>query len=303
MGLFVGIALSGWLEALSQRERVALNLSQVSRSNRLVRCVSLIAGTSLLFAGLTWAELVWGTLETPEVQPSDLGRQLRLCYHLVLVSLLIVATAIDFDCYVIPDQVTIPGMLFGLLGAVAVADLQICHLWVDWSVAIPQLRGPEIPAWFDAHRSMHALAWSSSGLMMGATLTWLARAISSYVLGQEAMGFGDVTLMAMIGCFLGWQPVVIVFLAAPIAGLTLGIVLRLISGRTFLPYGPWLSIATLLVLFSWNWLWRLTRITFSDLLSVLLLFGIGGVGLVLLLSLLSLYRSIPVRSNKWSRKV
>ena len=68
-----------------------------------------------------------------------MGALLWLAYHLVLVSLLVAATAIDFDCYIIPDPLTIPGILVGIGGAFAVGDLQLCHSWVDWSVAVPQL--------------------------------------------------------------------------------------------------------------------------------------------------------------------
>ena len=56
--------------------------------------------TAALFAGLVSAVDLLGVMETPEVQPSGTGRQFRLAYHLVLISLLILATAIDFDCYV-----------------------------------------------------------------------------------------------------------------------------------------------------------------------------------------------------------
>ncbi|MEK6261178.1 MAG: A24 family peptidase [Planctomycetota bacterium] len=296
VGLLTGFWLSCWFERLSAFERTVLQYPIISAWSRWMRCAALMFVTAVLFGGLAWAEHVAGALNTPEVQPSNVGREWRLYYHLVLLALLIVATAIDFDCYMIPDRITFPGMLLGLLGAVAFADLQVCHLWVDWSVAIPQLRGPDIPAWYDVHKHWHALAWSSAGLATGAALTWLARTVSSRVLGQEAMGLGDVTLMAMIGSFLGWQAVVLVFLLAPLAGLTVGVLIKLVSGKTYLPYGPWLSIAAVFVLFRWGWLWELTRVTFSDWLSLTVLAGIGGFGFVLLLGLVRLYRAIPVRS-------
>lgn len=295
IGLLIGLGLSCWLEQLSRVERAALNLSAVSSRVRWMRCAALILVTALLFGILYWAEHVARVLDTDEVQPSWLGRKVRLYYHLVLLSLLIVATAIDFDCYMIPDRITFPGMLVGLLGAVAFGDLQLCHLWVDWSIAIPQLRGPMIPAWYAPHPHWHGLAWSSAGLITGGGLTWLARAVSSRVMGQEAMGFGDVTLMAMIGSFLGWQAVVLVFLLAPLAGLSVGILIKMITGKTYLPYGPWLSIAAVCVLFRWSWLWGQTRVIFSDWLSLTVLAGIGGGGFVLLLGLTRLYRAIPVR--------
>ena len=295
VGLLIGFGLSIWFERLSVSERKLLNWPAPSTPRRWLRCLTLMLVTGVLFGGLAWAERAAGGLETPEVQPTQFGREWRLYFHLTLLCLLIVATAIDFDCYMIPDQITIPGMLLGLLGAFMFADLQICHLWVDWSVAIPQLRGPGIPAWYDAHKHWHALAWSSAGLATGGALTWLARAVSSRVLGQEAMGLGDVTLMAMIGSFVGWQAVVLVFLLAPLAGLTVGLLIMLVSGKTYLPYGPWLSIAAVFVLFRWGWLWELTRVTFSDWLSLTVLAGIGSVGVVLLLVLVRLYRAIPGR--------
>ena len=297
VGLLIGFGLSCWFERLSASERAVLQYPVVSVSSRRWRCAALVLVTAALFGGLAWAEHVAGVLDTPEVQPSAFGREWRLYFHLALLGLLIVATAIDFDCYMIPDQITLPGMLLGLCGAVAFADLQICHLWVDWSIAIPQLRGPGIPSWYDAHKHWHALAWSGAGLTAGAALTWLAREVSSRVLGQEAMGLGDVTLMAMIGSFLGWQAVVLVFLLAPVAGLTVGLLIKLVSGKTYLPYGPWLSIAAVFVLFRWGRLWELTRVTFSDWLSLTVLAGIGGLGFVMLLGVVRLYRAIPVRAK------
>jgi len=294
VGILVGIMLSVWLEILSLSERSALRMQSVSRSVRWQRTVVLVILTSVLFVCLSGAEQVARVLETPEVQPSEWGRACRLYYHLLLLSLLLVATALDFDCFVIPDQITVPGMVLGLLGAFVIGELQICHLWVDWSFAIPQLRGPLIPEWYDQHRHWHALSWSFAGLFMGGAVTWCARELSSRVLGQEAMGFGDVTLMAMIGSFLGWQAILIVFLLAPIAGLTVGVMIKFVSGKTYLPYGPWLSMATVFLLFRWGWLWRLTRVIFSDWVSVAILAGIGGLGFVSLLGLLLLYRKLPV---------
>jgi leader peptidase (prepilin peptidase)/N-methyltransferase len=192
-------------------------------------------------------------------------------------------------------------MILGVVAAGWIGEVQICHLWVDWSFAVPQLRGPYIPAWYDAHRHWHGIAWSLTGLVTGAGITWLARQISSQVLAQEAMGMGDITLMAMIGSFVGWQAVTLVFLLAPLTGLLAGIVIRLLSGKTYLPYGPWLSMAAVAVLFTWTRLWEQTRMIFSDWLSVAALATIGGGGFVLLLSLIRLYKSIPTRPNTGSK--
>ena len=293
--LVVGFGLSCWVESMSRSERRIANAVPISSARRWGRCAVLILVTTVLFTGFEYAVSSLGVLESPEVQPSGPGRLFRLAYHLALISLLIAATAIDFDCYSIPDQITLPGVLLGIGGAFAIGELQICHLWVDWHHAIPHLRGPAIPAWYDVHRSWHGLAWSFAGMVTGAAVTWLARLVSSRVLGQEAMGLGDVTLMAMIGSFLGWQAVLLVFLLAPLAGLTIGVTVTLVSGKTYLPYGPWLSLAALFVLFRWGWLWERTRLVFSDWLGLAILAAAGGGGFIVLLGLVRAYRAIPVR--------
>lgn len=300
IGLGTGFGLSCWVESMIRRERHAMQWPPPPAALRWPRCMSLMLITATLFAGFAVAVLEFGVLNSPEVQPSGEGRLWRLAYHLVLISLLIAATAIDFDCYVIPDAITVPGVVLGIAGAAIVGELQICHLWVDWHAAIPHLRGPTIPDWYDAHRTWHALAWSLSGMLTGAAVTWMARLVSSLVLGQEAMGLGDVTLMAMIGSFLGWQAVLLVFLLAPLAGLTVGVFIKLVSGKTYLPYGPWLSLATGFVLFQWGWLWERTRLIFSDWLGLGILAAVGTGGFVLLLGLVRLYRAIPVRPQSGS---
>ena len=297
IGLAVGLGISGWVERMCQRERQAMNWPAVSSQNRWRRCLILMGVTAILFAAFEFAAMDLRLQDCPEVQPSGTGRTLRLAYHLTLISLLIVATATDFDSYLIPDQITVVGVLVGIGMAVAVGDLQLCHLWVDWHYAIPHLRGPLIPAWYDGHRGWHALAWSCTGAIVGAAVIWIARLVSSHVLGQEAMGLGDVTLMAMIGSFLGWQAVLMVFLLAPIAGLTVGVIISLVSGKTYLPYGPWLSLAALFVLFFWSWLWERTRLIFSDWLGLGILAGAGALGFVALLGLVRLYRAIPTRKH------
>lgn len=295
LGLVTGFGLSCWVEHMVGVERQLLCWPAVPAATRWKRCAILVPLTLILFSGFGFAVTNLGVLETPEVQPSAVGRMLRMGYHLALISLLIAAMATDFDCYVIPDQITIPGMLLGIGGAFVVGELQICHLWVDWHLAIPHLRGPQIPAWYDQHRSWHGLAWSCCGLATGAAVSFASWRVSTRVLGQESMGLGDVTLMAMIGSFLGWQAALLVFLLAPVAGLTVGVTILLLSGRTYLPYGPWLSLAAGFVLFRWGWLWQRTRLIFSDWQGLAILAAAGGAGFVVLLCLVRLYRAIPGR--------
>ena len=152
-------------------------------------------------------------------RPDDFWRSARIVYHLVLITLLVAATSTDLRDYVIPDQITLPGMIIGLSAAVFSGQLQLEHVWVDWNQEVPGIAGPYIPDWLDAHRHWHGLAWSLAGGLVGAGLTWFVRGVSALILSREALGFGDVTLMAMIGTFIGWQPIVFVFGLAPFCGL------------------------------------------------------------------------------------
>ena len=108
-----------------------------------------------------------------------------------------------------------------------------------------------------------ALLSALVGMAASGGLVWAVRVIGTAVLHREAMGFGDVTLMAMIGAFLGWQPCLIIFFLAPFAGLVIG-VLRLILFRDReIPYGPFLCLATLVVIVGWAAVWNYTAATRS----------------------------------------
>ena len=57
------------------------------------------------------------------------------------------------------------------------------------------------------------------GLLVGAGVTQLVRVAGTQGVRREAMGFGDVTLMGMIGAFLGWQAAILTFFAGAFFGL------------------------------------------------------------------------------------
>ncbi len=257
-----------------------------------------LIGLTLTYAALCgglYLVVVHGGQSTPEVQPSEWGLFLRRGSHQLLIGFILVAMAVDWDGYVIPDQITVPGTILGLAGAFAVGELQLIHLWVDWSYAEPQLRGPWIPAWIAAHPHWHGLAWSFAGLATGAGLTAIVRSASSRLMGLETLGTGDITFMALVGSFLGWQPTVCAFLAAPLLGLMVGLPLKLVTNKPYIPYGPFLGAGALLVLFAWGPIWLRTKDIFGDWLGLSVLAGLASICFVLLFGLLILYRRIPGR--------
>ncbi|HVJ67354.1 MAG TPA: prepilin peptidase [Caulifigura sp.] len=201
------------------------------------------------------AAMTHGALFIPEVRPSPLWERLRIVFQCGLIVLLTAITATDWRTCFIPLFVPIAGLVTAPILAFLAGDLQIAHVWVDWNAEIPQLAGPYLPGWLSTHPHLHGLAWSLAGALVGTALAWVVRRVSSWALGMPAFGEGDVWLMAMIGAFLGWQPAVLAFAIAPIAAIAIGLPTKSLTGRPYIPYGPFLAFGAVVVLFSWRWLW------------------------------------------------
>ncbi len=86
------------------------------------------------------------------------------------------------------------------------------------------------------------------GLLVGGGLVWLIRVGGSLGFGKEAMGMGDAHLMAGVGAVIGAPLAVIAFFMAPFLGIVWAIVLKILGKPNVLPYGPWLSVASILAL-------------------------------------------------------
>lgn len=279
--------------------RWAVNVSPLpSDASRFENPWISIFACGLGFALMAWGLIVWQTQHTPDVAPSEFGRFCRIPFQLLLIALLWATVVTDLRDYVIPDSIVIAGVSIALGGQFLSGEVQIQHLWIDWNAEIEGIKGAYVPAWIDQWRRLHGLVVGLTGMATGAGITWLVRAVSSKLIGQETMGLGDVTLMAMIGCFLGWQPVLFVFLLAPLCGITLSLVQRFLGGKTYLPFGPFLALATLIVLLTWKWLWMPLRYVFGHPPSLAMLLGGASVAFIVLLILARLYRAIPVDSDK-----
>jgi leader peptidase (prepilin peptidase)/N-methyltransferase len=86
------------------------------------------------------------------------------------------------------------------------------------------------------------------GMLAGIAWLWGTRIFGTLALGKEAMGMGDVHIMAAIGACGGWMVATITFFAAPVFGLLWAIYLLLAKGKRELPYGPWLAFGAGFVL-------------------------------------------------------
>jgi prepilin signal peptidase PulO-like enzyme (type II secretory pathway) len=288
----------------------------------------------IAFPSLYWWEITGhlAPIALGVVAPSQTTLHHQFVSHAILFSLMIVATFIDFDEKTIPDEITIPGTLCGLLLAAAWPDsgLPVDRLmipppilpplrayqpilltstsdwppWLDgswglavglaifvaWCIAlIPALatlrrglwkgalfylasirRGAAwwkmlllaglgsaaiAVVWRGDGKAWQALLSSLVGLGFGGGLVWAVRIAGRLALHKEAMGFGDVTLMAMIGAFLGWQACLMIFFAAPFLALLVAVIQAISTGRRDIPYGPYLCGMAVLVIVCWPWFW------------------------------------------------
>ena len=136
---------------------------------------------------------------------------------------LLVCALVDWDHQIIPDEIDIPGFLAAPVVCAFVPDLLVRKL-----------------GWLGEPR-LDAAATAAVGALAGAALVWTVRAVATRLAGREAMGFGDVKVLAMIGGFLGWQGAVSAFFLACLVGALYGIARWLRGGDNRIPFGPWLA--------------------------------------------------------------
>ena len=149
------------------------------------------------------------------------GFTLEALVSLVFGCLLLVLAAIDFDHFLLPDRLTLPGILVGLAAQ------------------------PLLPrtSFLDA----------ILGVAIGAGLLILLINFWFWLREEEGMGMGDVNMLAMVGAFLGWQGVLVTFALGTVAGAICGLALHL-AGRLELrgrmPFGLFLALGALAALFA-----------------------------------------------------
>ncbi|KXU35655.1 hypothetical protein AXK12_04900 [Cephaloticoccus capnophilus] len=165
---------------------------------------------------------------------------LKTLCAVAFLSLLIVASFIDQDHRIIPDWLTIGGAALGLFLSLCVPEL---HGFLS------EPMGSESPVPL-AH--FRAFASSAAGLFIGSgLLLWIAL-VAEVFMKKEAMGFGDVKFVGMIGAFCGWQGAVFAIFGGAILGTLFVGALRLIGKRApngQIPFGPMLAAAATIYFF------------------------------------------------------
>jgi len=296
--------------------------------------------------------------------------------HTILIALLFIATFIDFDERLIPDQITIPGTIIGLCIAAALPCSRLperaagpagplvawidfrsphplpvqhwCFSWIGLSLALgvftiwilslfPRIspfhlgigkgikftlasvlrpkrktecalrtveRGP-----FGLSKVLVAILLLGLPLL---TLAWMMLPAENWislmgaVIGMAVAGgliwgirlvggaFGDVTLMAMIGTFIGWQASTSGFIYGIIAAMVCAMGLFVIFRDSYLAFGPYLAFGAVFSIFRWYQVWLSGRNSFFAFGAWLLLVLV--VSLVLMAVLLPLVRWLKVKT-------
>jgi leader peptidase (prepilin peptidase) / N-methyltransferase len=164
------------------------------------------------------------------------GPTLGFLSAVIFASLLIVATFTDLDEYIIPDEVNIAGVVAGFLVA-TVAWLAPEHILTQGVV----VKHP---------------GWALAGAAVGAGVLYGIGLLGTLVFRKEAMGFGDVKLLGMMGVFIGPANVVVTLVLASFIGASVGIAQKLtalLMGKksyAHIPFGPHLAVAGLISLFA-----------------------------------------------------
>jgi leader peptidase (prepilin peptidase) / N-methyltransferase len=152
-------------------------------------------------------------------------------YYFLFVAALVAVIFIDLRHQIIPDRISLPGIVLGFAGA-------FLHPFVTWQE-------------------------SALGILLGGGILYAVALAYLLLTGREGMGGGDIKLLAMLGAFLGWQSLVYIIFASSLTGSLVGGIALLTQkkgGQTRIPFGPFLAFAALSWLFFqqnilslWQW--------------------------------------------------
>jgi leader peptidase (prepilin peptidase)/N-methyltransferase len=141
-------------------------------------------------------------------------------YYWWFVAALVAITFIDLDHRIVPDLISLPGIVLGLTFSFTAPDLGIYR--------------------------------SGIGAAVGGGIFWLMGWTYERLTGREGLGFGDVKMIAMIGAFLGPQGVMGTIVISSMIGSIVGVVIMVVQKKDLklaVPYGPFLAIGALAYLF------------------------------------------------------
>ncbi len=156
-------------------------------------------------------------------------------FYLFFCSLLVVGSVVDLGLYIIPNEITYTGLILAPIACL------VCTGFHNMDTGL---------GYFDnsANQWLPPLLATFLGIFISGGLIFICGIIGKLVFRKDAMGFGDVKLMGVIGGFLGWKLAVATFFLAPFFGLMFGLPRFFTKKGTMIPYGPFLSVAAFICL-------------------------------------------------------
>jgi len=161
---------------------------------------------------------------------------------MALSSTMIVVSFIDLDFQIIPNRITYPGIVLGLILSI---------LW------------PSIHVHGEELTRIQGFLRSLTGVLGGYGVLFLLGLISFLKYKKEAMGRGDFKLLALLGSLVGWRGVLWIVFLSCLSGSLIGIFLIITKrqGRKeYIPFGPFLAFAGFLVFLfgeQLSWIWQM----------------------------------------------
>ena len=239
-GAIIGSFLNVCIARIPEGESVVHPPSQCPKCNKSIAFYDNLPLISYLLLGgkcrscrerisfrYPFVELLMGMLSLALYFYFGLG--LAFVAGFILTAAMLVISFIDLDVRIVPDVISLPGIVVGLLFAVVGR-----YVFVDPYDVVPT--------------PLSALI----GLLVGGGFLFLLAWAYEAWTGVEGMGGGDIKLLAMIGAFLGWPAIPLTLFLASVGGAVIGLTAMAITGggrRYAIPFAPFLCLGALAYLF------------------------------------------------------
>ena len=138
------------------------------------------------------------------------GMTLEALTGAVFFTILLGIALTDLRAYIIPDEFSVGGLVIGLLLALA--------------------------------GGLHALGLAALGAAAGFALLWLVGTLGTWAFRKDAMGGGDVKMMAMVGAFVGWKGVLLTVFLGALLGTLVFVPITLVKKDKLVPFGIFLAV-------------------------------------------------------------
>ncbi|MFH1479333.1 MAG: prepilin peptidase [Candidatus Omnitrophota bacterium] len=177
------------------------------------------------------------------------GASYKFFIYSILVFNLVIVSFIDLEFQIIPDRISIGGILLGLVLSSCIPELHNSYVWIEGLLRslLGVLTGGFLLYFMLLLGNLGLLGLRHFGIRMRKNPYWRKK-FAKYRHMKESMGFGDVKLMAMLGAFLGWEKTVLVFFLAPFLGTIPGLYFKFKKKSDIIPYGPFISLASIVVM-------------------------------------------------------